>query len=214
MATIVGSNSSPSTSIALGYALGGGSGWVLLTYVPRGGRLINQTLPSTRRRSRAGYQSSRSTCTRMRTTSTSAPTPRHTSIRSCATWIGRRWSCATKTRRKLPGRVRSNSRSSATSPASVWSFRPLATATMRITSVTLRNALGSTQSSRCCQIAFHQRRVSTRMARPMTPVATVASLAPNASAAKPMPMNPIGPVPMHKERMPSTRPRISAGALI
>src|SRR5213075_743730 len=27
---------------AMGYALGGGSGWVLLTYVPREGRLINQ----------------------------------------------------------------------------------------------------------------------------------------------------------------------------
>ena len=26
----------------MGYALGGGSGWVLLTYVPRDGRLINQ----------------------------------------------------------------------------------------------------------------------------------------------------------------------------
>lgn len=88
------------------------------------------------------------------------------------------------------------------------------TATMRIIPVTLRNALGNTQPSRRRQIAFHQRRVSIRVARPMTPVATVASLAPNASAAKPMPMNPIGPVPMHTERMPSTRPRISAGALI
>ena len=28
--------------LAMGYALGGGSGWVLLTYVPRDGRLINQ----------------------------------------------------------------------------------------------------------------------------------------------------------------------------
>ena len=28
--------------MAMGYALGGGSGWVLLTYVPRDGRLINQ----------------------------------------------------------------------------------------------------------------------------------------------------------------------------
>src|SRR5262245_35893711 len=27
---------------AMGYALGGGSGWVLLTYLPRDGRLINQ----------------------------------------------------------------------------------------------------------------------------------------------------------------------------
>src|SRR5262250_1371704 len=27
---------------AMGYALGGGSGWVLLTYIPRDGRLINQ----------------------------------------------------------------------------------------------------------------------------------------------------------------------------
>src|SRR5258705_6676879 len=27
---------------AMGYALGGGSGWVLLTYVPRDGRLVNQ----------------------------------------------------------------------------------------------------------------------------------------------------------------------------
>src|ERR1041384_1473992 len=26
----------------MGYALGGGSGWVLLTYLPRDGRLINQ----------------------------------------------------------------------------------------------------------------------------------------------------------------------------
>lgn len=26
----------------MGYALGGGSGWVLLTYVPRDGRLMNQ----------------------------------------------------------------------------------------------------------------------------------------------------------------------------
>jgi len=28
--------------LAMGYALGGGSGWVLLTYVPRDGRLLNQ----------------------------------------------------------------------------------------------------------------------------------------------------------------------------
>ena len=28
--------------IAMGYALGGGSGWVLLTYIPRDGRLMNQ----------------------------------------------------------------------------------------------------------------------------------------------------------------------------
>jgi Fe-Mn family superoxide dismutase len=28
--------------LAMGYALGGGSGWVLLTYVPRDGRLVNQ----------------------------------------------------------------------------------------------------------------------------------------------------------------------------
>ena len=28
--------------LAMGYALGGGSGWVLLTYVPRDGRLMNQ----------------------------------------------------------------------------------------------------------------------------------------------------------------------------
>ena len=27
---------------AMGYALGGGSGWVVLTYVPREGRLVNQ----------------------------------------------------------------------------------------------------------------------------------------------------------------------------
>src|SRR6202008_144342 len=30
---------------AMGYALGGGSGWVLLTYVPRDGRLITQSAP-------------------------------------------------------------------------------------------------------------------------------------------------------------------------
>src|SRR5690348_10172183 len=28
--------------LAMGYALGGGSGWVVLTYVPRDGRLMNQ----------------------------------------------------------------------------------------------------------------------------------------------------------------------------
>jgi Fe-Mn family superoxide dismutase len=28
--------------LAMGYALGGGSGWVLLTYIPRDGRLLNQ----------------------------------------------------------------------------------------------------------------------------------------------------------------------------
>ncbi len=105
---------------AMGYALGGGSGWVLLTYIPRDGRLINQYAAEHSQAVASGVPILALDITSMRTASTSAPTPRHTSIRSCATWIGRRWSCAMKTRPKFPGRGCSNSRSSATSRASAW----------------------------------------------------------------------------------------------
>ena len=60
------------------------------------------TRPSTRRRWRAACRSSRSTCTSTRITWTSAPTPRRTSIRSCATSTGRRSRRATRTRPRSP----------------------------------------------------------------------------------------------------------------
>ena len=84
--------------VAMGNALGGGSGWVLLVYVPRDRRLVNQYAPSTARPSPAASRSSRSTCTSTPTTSTSARTRRPTWTRSCATSTGRRSRSATRMR--------------------------------------------------------------------------------------------------------------------
>ena len=77
--------------VAMGKALGGGSGWVLLTFLPRDGTLVNQwAADHTRRRSPAAFRSSRSTCTSTRITWTSAPRPAPTSMRSWPTSTGRR----------------------------------------------------------------------------------------------------------------------------
>ena len=62
--------------VAMGNALGGGSGWVLLVYVPRERRLDQpiRGRPHARRWP-AAFRSWRSTCTSTPITSTSAPTP-------------------------------------------------------------------------------------------------------------------------------------------
>jgi hypothetical protein len=49
--------------VAMGKALGGGSGWVLLTFLPRDGTLVNQWAPTTRIRWQGGVPiPSASTC--------------------------------------------------------------------------------------------------------------------------------------------------------
>ena len=75
---------------SLAEALAGGAGWVLLTYVPRDGRLINQSAADHTRASPAASRSSRSTCTSTPIISISARMLRPTSPPSCATSIGRR----------------------------------------------------------------------------------------------------------------------------
>jgi Fe-Mn family superoxide dismutase len=59
--------------VAMGKALAGGSGWVLLVFQPREGTLVNQW---------AASRSSRSTCTSTPTTWTSVLRPARTSMRS------------------------------------------------------------------------------------------------------------------------------------
>jgi Fe-Mn family superoxide dismutase len=54
---------------AMGKAIGGGSGWVLLTWSPRGGKLVNQWAMDTRRRSPEGVRSWRSICSSIPITS-------------------------------------------------------------------------------------------------------------------------------------------------
>jgi hypothetical protein len=61
------------------------------------------------------------------------------------------------------------------------------------------------------QIARHNGRVSIRMMSPVSPVVAVAQGAPIASASQPKATNPTGPVPMHTDRTPSMRLRISGG---
>jgi superoxide dismutase, Fe-Mn family len=66
---------------AMGKALGGGSGWVLLSWSPRDRKLVNQWA-SDHSRSPAALQFSRSTCMNTRITSTSAPSPQLTLMHS------------------------------------------------------------------------------------------------------------------------------------
>ncbi len=73
---------------AMGKALGGGSGWVLLTYSPRDARLVNQWLPTTPIRWLARRRSWRWICTSTPTTWTMVRRPRPTSTCSCRTSIG------------------------------------------------------------------------------------------------------------------------------
>ena len=103
---------------AMGYALGGGSGWVLLTYVPRDGRLINQYAGDHSQAVVSGVPILALDMYEHAYHIDFGANAGHTSIRSCATWIGRRWKGATRTRPKFPRRGCSNSRSSVTSRAS------------------------------------------------------------------------------------------------
>ena len=64
--------------MALAEALGGDAGWIILTYVPREGRMINVSPPIIPRVSRAAFQSSLSICTNTLITSSSVPMRRHT----------------------------------------------------------------------------------------------------------------------------------------
>ena len=81
----------------MGKALGGGSGWVLLTFLPRDG---TPGEPMGRRphacRWPAAFRSWRSTCTSTRTTWTSAQRPAPMSTRSWPTSTGRRSTSATR----------------------------------------------------------------------------------------------------------------------
>nr|WP_206736099.1 Fe-Mn family superoxide dismutase [Bradyrhizobium betae] len=73
--------------VGIASALAGGSGWVLLTYVPRDGGLINQTASEHSQSIAAGCRSSPSICMSTLSTWNSAPTPAPTSPPSCATSI-------------------------------------------------------------------------------------------------------------------------------
>ena len=64
--------------MALAEALGGDAGWIILTYVPREGRMINVSPPIIPRVSRAAFQSSLSICTNTLITSSAVPMRRHT----------------------------------------------------------------------------------------------------------------------------------------
>jgi Fe-Mn family superoxide dismutase len=68
--------------VAMGKALGGGSGWVLLSWSPRDAKLVNQWAADHATRSRAASPSSRSICTSTLTTSTTGRRPPPTSIPS------------------------------------------------------------------------------------------------------------------------------------
>src|SRR5438876_5968197 len=64
---------------AMGKAMSGGSGWVLLTYSLRDRRLVNQWRPTTPTAWREARRSWRSICTSTPTTSTTARPPRNMS---------------------------------------------------------------------------------------------------------------------------------------
>src|SRR5947209_1011466 len=101
--------------VAMGNALAGGSGWVVLVSTCRAIAASSTSTPrSTARPWPAACRSSRSTCTSTPTTSTSARTPRPTSTHSCATSTGRRSRAGTRTRARSPRRGRSCRRNSAT----------------------------------------------------------------------------------------------------
>ena len=105
---------------AMGYALGGGSGWVLLNYIPRDGRLINQYAAEHSQAVASGvpilaldmfehaYHMD---------FGANAKAYVETFLR---TWTGRRSSNAMRTRARCRGRGRWSSRSSATCRGSAW----------------------------------------------------------------------------------------------
>lgn len=76
--------------IALAEALTGDSGWILLTCVPRDGRLINHSASDHAESIAGGVRSLPWTCTSMPITSSTERIRRHTSRPSCATFIGKR----------------------------------------------------------------------------------------------------------------------------
>src|SRR5438132_1546404 len=76
--------------VAMGKAMGGGSGWVLLTYSHRDRKQVNQWAAD-HTHSVAGATFCRSTCTSTRTTWTTALRRRSTSTRSWRTSTGRTW---------------------------------------------------------------------------------------------------------------------------
>src|SRR5579872_2839102 len=61
------------------------------------------------------------------------------------------------------------------------------------------------------QITRHSGRVSAIITNPVSPAVAVAHGAPIASASQPSATNPTGPMPMHTDRTPSMRLRISGG---
>jgi superoxide dismutase, Fe-Mn family len=77
--------------IAMGKALGGGSGWVLLSWSPRDRKLVNQWARTIATHWRAARRCSRSICTSTPITWTSAPRPRATSTRSWTSFAGTMW---------------------------------------------------------------------------------------------------------------------------
>jgi len=106
---------------AMGYALGGGSGWVLLSWMPRDGRLINQYAGEHSQAIASGIPVLALDMYEHATTSTSAPTRGRTSIRFCAMSIGRRSKAGMRTPARWLLRGRWCRRSSATFPA--WVLR-------------------------------------------------------------------------------------------
>jgi superoxide dismutase len=92
--------------IALAEALTGDAGWILLTYVPRDGRLINHSVSGHAESIAGGIPIRPSTCMSTHTTSSTERTRRHTSRPSCVTFTGTRSSPGTamlpKSRRRDP----------------------------------------------------------------------------------------------------------------
>ena len=103
--------------VAMAKGLAGGSGWVLLVYVPRDRRLVNQYAGDHGQATAGGIPILASICTSMPTTSTSGRTPRRTSIRFSATSIGCRHRRATRTRQRSRRRDPSSRRSSGICPS-------------------------------------------------------------------------------------------------
>ena len=77
--------------IAMGKALGGGSGWVLLSWSPRDRKLVNQWASDHATPWQAARRSSRSICTSTPITWTSAPRQRVTWTLSWRSFAGRTW---------------------------------------------------------------------------------------------------------------------------
>ena len=109
--------------IAMGNALGGGAGWVLLTYIPRDRRLINQYASDDSQAVAEAFPSWRSTCTSTPITWISARMRWPMSGCSCAISTGRRCRHAIRMRRRSSRRGLRSSPRPPIGPGSAWRKR-------------------------------------------------------------------------------------------